>query len=70
MEMLTFGHGGTPLLVFPSSMGRYYEWEDFEMIKALAPQIEGGFNTCGDLQYPELPRFHQFPKRTACQGEG
>ncbi len=44
MELLTFGHGGTPLLVFPSSMGRYYEWEDFGMVKALAPQLDAGHN--------------------------
>lgn len=44
MEMLVFGHGGTPLLAFPSSMGRYFEWEDFGMVKALAPQLENGHN--------------------------
>lgn len=44
MEMLVFGHAGTPVLVFPSSMGRFYEWEDFKMIDALSHQIEQGFN--------------------------
>jgi esterase/lipase superfamily enzyme len=44
MELLHFGHAGTPLLVFPSSMGRFYEWEDFGMIEALKPQIESGLN--------------------------
>lgn len=44
MEMLVFGHSGTPILVFPSSMGRFHEWEDFGMIDALAHQIGSGYN--------------------------
>ncbi|MEM1092970.1 MAG: alpha/beta hydrolase-fold protein [Bacteroidota bacterium] len=44
MELLHFGHAGTPLLVFPSSLGRFYEWEDFKMIAALSPQLEHGQN--------------------------
>ena len=44
MELLVHGHSGTPILVFPSSMGRFYEWEDFKMIEALAPQISSGSN--------------------------
>lgn len=44
MELLCFGHAGTPLLVFPSSLGRFFEWEDFKMIEALQPQIETGQN--------------------------
>ena len=37
---LVFGHSGTPVLVFPSSMGRFHEWETFHMISALRRQIE------------------------------
>ena len=44
MEILVFGHAGTPILAFPSSMGRYFEWEDFGMVGALAPQLEDGHN--------------------------
>lgn len=44
MELLVFGHSGTPILVFPSSMGRFHEWEDFKMIDALSHQIEAGYN--------------------------
>lgn len=45
MELLVFGHAGVPVLVFPTSMGRFFEWEDFGMVAALAPQLEGGYNT-------------------------
>jgi esterase/lipase superfamily enzyme len=43
MELLVFGEGGTPVLVFPTSMGRFYQWEDFGMIAHMAPRIEAGW---------------------------
>ena len=42
MEILHFGHAGRPLLVFPTSMGRFYQWEDFGMVGALADFIDSG----------------------------
>ncbi len=44
MALLVFGHAGTPILAFPSSMGRFHEWEDFGMVGALADQLENGHN--------------------------
>ena len=44
MELLVFGHTGMPILAFPSSMGRFHEWEDFGMVGALAEQLEHGHN--------------------------
>jgi len=44
MELLVFGHSGTPMIVFPSSMGRFHEWEDFKMLDAIRYQVENGFN--------------------------
>ena len=42
MEMLVFGHGGARVLAFPTSMGRFYQWEDFGMVNALSGQLERG----------------------------
>src|SRR6202011_4753651 len=42
MELLLFGHAGTPLLVFPPSMGRFFEYEDRGMSGVLASKIENG----------------------------
>jgi esterase/lipase superfamily enzyme len=42
MEFLVFGHGGIPLLVFPTSMGRFFQFEDSGMIEALSPKIDQG----------------------------
>ena len=43
MEMLVFGHAGARLLVYPTSMGRYFEWEDRGMMGALSHQIANGW---------------------------
>jgi esterase/lipase superfamily enzyme len=42
MELLLFGHSGQPLLVFPTSMGRFFEYEDRGMVQTLAEPIEQG----------------------------
>ena len=42
MEMLVHGHAGAPVIVLPSSWGRFYEWRDFLMIDTLADKIDAG----------------------------
>jgi len=42
MELLAYGHAGFPILVFPTSGGRFFEYEDRGMIAALAPKIDRG----------------------------
>lgn len=43
MELLIFGHAGAPIIVFPTSLGRFYEYEDQGMVAALAYQIDQGW---------------------------
>lgn len=43
MEHLIFGHTGAPVLVFPTSKGRFYQWEDFQMIEALRYPLSMGW---------------------------
>lgn len=43
MELLIFGHAGLPVVVFPTSMGRFYEFEDRGMVGTLSGSIESGF---------------------------
>lgn len=40
--MLSFGHGGTPWLIFPTSQGRYFEFEDRHMVATVADRIDAG----------------------------
>ena len=42
MELLVFGHGGLPVLVFPTSGGRFFEFEDRSMVAALADRLVFG----------------------------
>lgn len=43
MELLVFGEQGTPVLVFPTSRGRFFQWEDFGMIGHMAARIDAGW---------------------------
>jgi len=43
MELLVFGHAGARVLVFPTSVGRFFEWEDRGMIGALGEHLERGW---------------------------
>ena len=42
MEMLVFGHGGSPMIVFPTSQGRFFDYEDRGMVRAIEGPIERG----------------------------
>ena len=43
MEFLWFGDRGRPVLMFPTSMGRFYQNEDFGLTGALADKVDAGF---------------------------
>lgn len=42
METLIYGHEGYPVLIFPSSQGRYYEAKDFHLIDSVKWFVEQG----------------------------
>jgi esterase/lipase superfamily enzyme len=41
-EMLVFGHAGFPVVLFPTSQGRFYEYKDFQLIEAARPLLDRG----------------------------
>ncbi len=43
MELLIFGHSGARVLAFPTSKGKFYEWEDRGMINTLSESINNGW---------------------------
>ncbi len=43
MELLVFGHAGARVLVFPTSKGRFHEWEDRGMIGPLCHHLTHGW---------------------------
>ena len=42
MEQLVFGHAGFPVMVFPTSGGRFWEYEERGMVNALRPKLDSG----------------------------
>lgn len=42
MELKVYGYYGKPVLVFPAQSGRFYDFENFGMVQAIAPFIEEG----------------------------
>jgi esterase/lipase superfamily enzyme len=42
MEFKVYGHTGKPVLMFPTSRGRFFQYEDFGMIEAMSGFIESG----------------------------
>jgi len=42
MELLVFGHSGVPVIVFPTSGGRFFEFEDRNMVGVLRGKIDNG----------------------------
>lgn len=42
MELLLFGTGGRPVVAFPTSMGRFYQNEDFSLVGTLSERFENG----------------------------
>jgi esterase/lipase superfamily enzyme len=63
MELLVFGDGGTPVLVYPTSMGRFYQWEDFGMIDHLSGRIEDGWLQLWCVDSVDSESFYAKTKR-------
>jgi esterase/lipase superfamily enzyme len=42
MDLAVHGHAGTRVLVFPTRMGRYYDYANFGILDALRERIEAG----------------------------
>ena len=42
MEILVFGYNGTPVLFFPTRTARFYDYENWKVIDAIADKINNG----------------------------
>lgn len=42
MELKVYGYYGKPVVVFPAQAGRFYDFENFGMVDAIAAHIESG----------------------------
>ena len=74
MEYKTYGQTGHPVLVFPSQDGRFYDYQDFDMVGVLSGYIDRGLirlicvdsidrETWSDIQtYSSICRMRQSSK--------
>ncbi|MBA4065234.1 MAG: esterase [Isosphaera sp.] len=72
MELLEFGHGGARAIAFPTSGGRFHEWEDRGMPHALAHLLENGWLhlTCVDaVDRESWYAYHRHPGARAWRNE-
>jgi esterase/lipase superfamily enzyme len=44
MKLMIAGKEGTPVIVFPSAFGDYFEWNDHHALDMLGEQIDSGYN--------------------------
>ena len=56
MELLIFGHAGARVLVFPSSLGSFFEWEDRRGEQFGIPRMLDVLRASRDLQSEEIIR--------------
>ncbi|MEO7768467.1 MAG: alpha/beta hydrolase-fold protein, partial [Ferruginibacter sp.] len=42
MELLIFGEGGSPVILFPTRTARFYDYEDWGVIEAMEEKISSG----------------------------
>ncbi|MFL6584265.1 MAG: alpha/beta hydrolase-fold protein [Chthoniobacterales bacterium] len=58
-EMLVFGNGGgLPLIIYPTSFGRYHQNKDFGLIGSIAPFIDSGRVTAYCVDSVDLDSFY------------
>jgi len=43
MELLVFGHAGARVIVFPTQSGRFWDWEDRQMVSSLTRHLNEGW---------------------------
>lgn len=43
MEMLVFGHSGTPVIFFPTRSAHFYDFENWRVIDAMKEKIDAGY---------------------------
>lgn len=61
MELLVFGHAGAKVLVFPAREGRFFDYENWGLVNALQPAIDGGYIRLFCVDGVDSHGFYQAP---------
>jgi len=65
MELLVHGHAGARVLVFPTSMGRFYEWEERGLIRSIGHQLRMGWLQLFCLDTVDSDSWYAYHKHPA-----
>ncbi|MFN8373729.1 MAG: alpha/beta hydrolase-fold protein [Anaerolineae bacterium] len=70
MEMLVIGHAGARVIIFPTSKGKYYEWEDRKMFGewALGEHIERGWLQCYCVDSVDAESWYNYGAHPGARG--
>jgi esterase/lipase superfamily enzyme len=63
MELLVFGHSGARVLFFPTRMARYYDYENWGVIGAIAEKIEQGWLQIYCVDSVDQESFYSYWRR-------
>jgi esterase/lipase superfamily enzyme len=72
MEFKVYGHAGKPVMVFPAQAGRFYEFEDFQMVEAVHEFIDAGlyqFYTVDSIDAQSWANYNAHPADRARRHE-
>ncbi len=58
MELLIFGHAGAKVIFFPPRMGRFYDYENWNVIASIKDKIENGFLQVFCVDSVDLESFY------------
>lgn len=58
MELLVFGHSGTPVLFFPTRTARFYDYENWKVIEAIENKINKGWLQVYCVDSNDLESFY------------
>lgn len=65
MELLVFGHAGAKVLVFPTRDGRFYEYENLRLVKAVKHKIDAGHLQLFCVDSIDFESFYAYWKHPA-----
>lgn len=60
IELLAFGHSGTPVLFFPTRTARFYDYENWKIIDALKEKINSGLLHVFCVDSVDIESFYSY----------
>src|SRR5947209_8819277 len=65
MELLLFGHAGARVLGFPTSMGRFYDWENHGLLGCVGDHLNNGWLQLACVDSVDSESWYAYHKHPA-----